>query len=118
MIYQHFASERRDGVSKAQWGRAPLRVPAAHLPVEHMPPLRAAFELRSTVAQKWLNENVSAQAMTAIGQAAVLNILNRTQQSIPPKVALAIAFETLNAIAKTAPMLPKHMDVLKKRAIN
>jgi hypothetical protein len=117
-IYQVFGSERRDGVSKEQWGKATLSVPAAHLPVEHMPPLRAAFELRSTVAQKWVNEGVSAQAMTVIGQGAVIIIMNRTQQSIPPKVALAIAFETLNAMAKTAPMLPKHMDMVTKRAIN
>lgn len=117
-IYQDFASERRNGVSKGKWGKAPLSVPAANLPVEHMPPLRAAFKLRSAVAQKWLNENVSAQIMTVIGQAAVMLILTRTRESIQPKIALAIAFETLNAIAKTAPMLPKHIDMLVKRAIN
>jgi hypothetical protein len=117
-IYEHFASERGDGVSKAQYGKAPLSVPAAHFPVEHMPPLRAAFELRRTVAQKWLNESVSGQIMTVIGQAALMTILNRTQQSIPPDIALTIAFETLNAIAKTAPMLPKHLDIVRKRIVN
>jgi hypothetical protein len=117
-IYERFAHERRDGVSKEQWGKAPLSVPAAHLPAEDMPPLRAAFELRRAVAQKWLNENVSARVITGISQAALITILNRTQQSIAPEIALTIAFETVNAMGKTAPMLAKYLDEERRRIVN
>jgi hypothetical protein len=46
-----------------------------------------------------------------------MKVLNLTQQSIRPGIALAIAFETINAMAKTAPMLPRHFEEWKKEVL-
>jgi hypothetical protein len=115
-IYEQFASERRQGVPKKRWGKAPLSIPPNHYPREDRPPLRAAFELRQTVGQKWLDDKITPQRIANVAQFALVMLLNQMRESIAPAIALALAFETMNAMAKTAPMLPKHMSQIQAGA--
>ncbi|HEX4409017.1 MAG TPA: hypothetical protein VH206_09605 [Xanthobacteraceae bacterium] len=108
-IYQRFAAARRGGVTKEDWGKAPLSVPASHRPSEEIPPLRAAFALRAFTYGKWGDEKLTSHAVMTMAQLSQIMILTQIRPSIEPNVALLLAFETVNAMAKTAPALPKHM---------
>jgi hypothetical protein len=107
-LYGRFAAARRNGTPKEQWGQAPLSVPAAHLPA--MPPLRAAFEIRRMVFSRWRSDQFSPDGLTTVAQTCVLKFLIMLRAHIDPRIAVTLAMETLNAMAKTAPVLARHME--------
>ena len=109
-IYERYAAGRSRGVPKSDWGKAPLSVPREHYPSEDRPPLRAAFELRTFVSKRWPNETLSADAMVGMGQLALIMVMTQLRTQIQPEIGLLLAFETLNAMAKTAPLLPQHVQ--------
>jgi hypothetical protein len=108
-VYERFAAARHGGVSK-DWGKAALSVPPSHYPSEGMPPLRAAYDLRRSVGKQWQSQGVSAEAIAAVAQFSLLKIMTLVRAQIEPKIGLLLAFETINSMAKTAPVLPKHME--------
>jgi hypothetical protein len=107
-VYEHFAAVH--GRGKSDWGKAALSVPSANLPSEGMPPLRAAFELRRSVLGRWQKTGLSDEAVFLAAHVALLEIMKLVRPQIAPDIGLMIAFQTINAMAKTAPMLPKHME--------
>lgn len=112
LIYRRYAAARQNGVSQADWGKAPLSVPAGHRPSEGMLAIRAAFEMRNFVDKKWGDENYSAEVISTLAQISVMTVLVHARQFIAPEIAVLLAFETINAMAKTAPFLPKHLSEL------
>ena len=108
-VYRHFAARRRDGVvSKEDWGTASLTIPTAHWPQK--PPLRSAYELRQAVSRLWGNDEPTPAVLCELAQLCLTQflVIARTTK-FSPSFALVLAMETLNAMAKTAPMLPKHL---------
>jgi hypothetical protein len=84
------------------WGKVPLSVPQQHYPF--LPPLRVAYQTRAIVDQSLAplgGNNSQRLRATILALAKALcetrNILNRT-------VATTLALETVNGMAKTAPM--------------
>ncbi|HJT30288.1 MAG TPA: hypothetical protein VJ784_22930 [Pyrinomonadaceae bacterium] len=98
------------GISKHEWGKVPLSVPAKYYPEKL--PLRVAFDTRQSVddalrpisLDKLRSLHVCTLAMIMMLQDETLvNQLN-------PAVALALTFETINGMAKTVPMKDKAFD--------
>jgi hypothetical protein len=111
-LYQRYAVARKNGASQSEWGKAPLSVPASHYPSEGMLAIRAAFELRNFVEKKWGDESLDIKVISTLAQLSMMTILAQVRQYIAPDIAVLLAFETINAMAKTAPFLPKHMAQL------
>jgi hypothetical protein len=111
-LYRRYAAARQNGIPKDDWGKAPLSVPKNHYPSEGMLAIRAAFELRNIVDKKWGDENLSAKMLRGLAELSMIKILIQIQRYIAPDIAVLLAFETINAMAKTAPFLPKHMQQL------
>jgi hypothetical protein len=107
-IYWHFAAAHRNGEANDALGTAPLTVPADHRPA--MSPMRAAFEVRRMAFSRWPADQLSAHALTIIAQTCLLKFLVMLRARIDPRIALTLAMETMNAMAKTAPTLPKHVE--------
>jgi hypothetical protein len=118
-IYSRFAAARKHGASQAEWGKAPLSVPPSHYPSERLPPLRVAFDMRTFVYKSWAKEKLSADAVLTMAQLNLIMIMTQMQPQVDPAIGLLLAFETINAMAKTAPVLPKHMqEFWRKRGIS
>jgi hypothetical protein len=106
-LFRRYASARRQGIPDDGWGKMVLAVPEKSLPV--LPPLSAAHEIRQKVAEHWPPRLLSVDAMNLISQLTLLHILMIVQPHIDAPIALAVAFGTMNAAAKTAPLLPTHI---------
>jgi hypothetical protein len=111
-LYRRYVAVRQNGVSKSDWGKAPLSVPENHYPSEGMLAIRAAFEMRKIVDEKWGDENLSAEVLSTLAKLSMMTVLIQVRQYIAPDIAILAAFETINAMAKTAPFLAKHMQEL------
>lgn len=107
-IYQRFAMSRRNGVSKEAWGKAPLSVATMHYPVK--PPLRTAFEIRQLIVAHWRHDKPSLDVVRVLTTTALCRLLITLQNVIAHDVAITIVLETMNAMAKTAPVLQTHID--------
>jgi hypothetical protein len=111
-ILQYFAAS----VGKEEdWGKAPLSVPQANHPF--VLPLRVAFETRNKVDQLFeeLGPNPATKLQAAVF--ALTEALNAVEGVIDHRIALLLAFETVNGMAKTAPMTNAAMaSVARKRA--
>jgi hypothetical protein len=106
-VYQFFAAARKNGVSQQAWGWAPLSIPVHHHP--KLQPLRAAYNLRQTVLSQNPAKADRLEFDTTVTAIAVLLALSEVRGAIDLRVALSLVFETINAMAKTVPMLPRHM---------
>jgi hypothetical protein len=113
-IYRRYAMARGRGVSKADWGKVPLSVPAKHFPSEKFPALRAAYEIRCFINKRWDTDSLYPANAAAMAELALLMILLGMRNDIAPEVGLLLALETVNAMAKTAPFLPKHLTQLAR----
>lgn len=107
-IYEYFAAN----IGKAEdWGKVPLSVPAENQP--QIMPLRVTYESRALVdgifqplgkPQEKLRAAVFALAECLI---AVKDVIDR-------KIALLLALQVANGMAKTVPMTDAAMEQLKK----
>jgi hypothetical protein len=111
-ILSRYAASRRDGSTKANWGKAPLSVPPSHFPSEGMPPLRAAYEVRQFAFERWRDEDLSPQNVVNLATLCMTSVMVYLRPHIAAEIGLPLAFETINTMAKTAPFLPKHMREL------
>jgi hypothetical protein len=109
-IYQQYAAAS----GSVPWGYVPLTVAPMHMP--KMPPLRAAFELRGLAFAHRTPGFPNPDDLLAISQFLLMKVLMKTRRGINEAVAIRLAFETLNGMAKTAPVLPKHMQEFAARA--
>jgi len=96
-VFRNFAAKIGD---KADWGRVPLTVPEENRP--YLMPLRVEFETRANV-DKLIGGGDAARAFR-IAMLALAEALGQVREAIDPRVVLLLAFETLNGMAKTAPM--------------
>ena len=113
-IYQSYAAARGPNAPAGQWGFVPLGVAPGHAP--KMPPLRAAFELRRLAFANRTAAFPSRTDLSTVSQLALVKVLTKTRRAIAEAVAIKLAFETINGMAKTAPVLLKHMQPGGQRA--
>jgi len=90
------------------WGFIALSVPEANRP--RVQPLRAAFELRAPVRKVLQDHGVARADWPSTCAAALVIELTRVRQAIEPGVAVRIVLETVNGMAKTAPMTERHLS--------
>jgi hypothetical protein len=101
------------GKGDIEWGRVALSVTDAPF----MKPLQAAYELRDPVRNIFATHGVGAPGEQAIICAAALaQALRAVKQAIKPSIAATIAVETVNGMAKTAPMTDARMKELEAQA--
>lgn len=110
-IFQHFAASVGN---TDEWGKAPLSVAEDNQPF--LMPLRVAFETRKKVDQLFEGIGFDAAARLQAAVLALAEVLNAVEGVIDHRIALNLALETVNAMAKTAPMTDAAMaEVAKKR---
>jgi len=90
------------GTEGAGWGFVPLTVPADNQP--RVQPIRAAYELRGPVRVALAKDGLTTRDWPAITALAVVSELGRVRDAIDHRVALTLVLETVNGMAKTAPM--------------
>ncbi len=106
-IFEYFAANIGN---KADWGKVPLSLSEENKP--SVLPLRLAYETRSTVDQAFHGLDNPQQKL----RAAVLTlgkVLIAVQKAIDRKIAILLALEILNGMAKTAPMTDEAMAAAK-----
>lgn len=92
----------------ADWGKVPLSVSEEHLPF--IPPLRVGYETRGRVDDILAPARDDKLRCLRIATEALAEILAKVASAIDHKVALTIAIETINGMAKTAPMTERAMQ--------
>jgi hypothetical protein len=86
----------------ADWGRAPLSVPEDNRPA--LLPLQVEFETRATVDQLFAGLKGDKMRCLKAATLALAEVLVAVEHVIDHRVALLLALETINGMAKTAPM--------------
>ena len=94
------------GGNTDRWGYVSLSVPADHWP--RTPPLRAAYELRGGVRAILDERSIPKTAWPAASGLAVARELGRVRDAIDRGIGVHIAIETINGMAKMAPMTERH----------
>jgi hypothetical protein len=98
-VFEHFAANIG---KKEDWGKVPLSIPQQHHPFAQ--PLRIAYETRPIVDSSLspLGDDVGnrLRATTAV----LAKALCETRDALTRIVATTLAIETVNGMAKTAPM--------------
>ena len=92
----------------ADWGKVPLSIPQDNLPF--IPPLRAGYETRRSVDQIFEPIRGDKTRCLRIAVESLAEILKMTAAAIDPKLGLLLSIETINGMAKTAPMTEKAMQ--------
>jgi hypothetical protein len=96
------------GFTKAEdWGHVPVTVPALHHPT--ILPLQFAYETRSKVDSILAPVATEKERCLRIAVLALADILNHMSGAMPPAVAILLALELTNGMAKTAPMTDRAM---------
>lgn len=98
-IFRYFAANIG---KKEDWGRAPLSVGHEHYPFAQ--PLRVAYESRAMVDRAFARLGNDATARLRAGTAVLAKALCETRNAIARTVSITLALETVNGMAKTAPM--------------
>jgi hypothetical protein len=107
-IRQYVASLGSDAADpEASWGRVALSIPEDNRP--RVQPLRQAFELRPAVRQVFADRAVLREEWPSACAVALAIELARVRQAIDPGIAVRIVLETVNGMAKMAPMTMGHM---------
>jgi hypothetical protein len=108
-VFRYFAEH----IGKQEdWGKVPLSVPAGNQP--SLLPLQVGFETRDTIDQLFESVASDKPRIVRICAAALADLLGKVRGAIEPKVALALTFELLNGMAKTAPMTARAMQQLEE----
>ena len=95
------------GEGSAPWGFVPLSVPEDNRPV--VQPLRQAYDLRAPVRAIFAEHQVPAPEWPPTCAFALVVELARVRDAIEHRVAVRLVLETVNGMAKTAPMTEKHL---------
>jgi hypothetical protein len=106
-VFRQFAARIGD---TSDWGKVPLSVHQDHLP--DILPLKVGYETRVRVDDILSSVRDNKAKSLRIATEALAEILAKVASTIDHKVALTLAIETINGMAKTAPMVhPKHLFV-------
>lgn len=107
-IFKTFAS----GIGSVEWGRVPLSVGQDHLPF--VLPLRVGYESRSIVDQMLASIREDRVRCLSVATGSLADLLMMVASAIDRKLALVLALETINGMAKTAPMTEKAMKAAQE----
>jgi len=108
-VFESFASRlHEDG----GWGKAPLSVPQGHLPFRL--PLQVGFETRKPI-DGMLPAHYSKKEALFAATSTLVYVLRATRQHLDPKIAMALAVETVHGMSKTAPMTEKAFAEMQKQ---
>lgn len=92
-----------EGIGKAEdWGKVPLTVPEVHQP--SVLPLRIGYETRAAVDKLMAPLGGDTAGALATATLALAKLLEMVREAIDPRLALTLALQTVNGMAKTAPM--------------
>ena len=94
------------GGNADRWGYVSLSVAVDHWP--RTPPLRAAYELRGPAHAILEERGIPKPSWPTAGGLTVARELDRVQTAIERGVGVHIAIETINGMAKMAPMTERH----------
>jgi hypothetical protein len=95
----------------SDWGKVPLSIAKDHYPF--IMPLRVTYETRAMVDNIFAPlDNNQAQRLQA-ATLALSEVLCKTRDALNRCVAITLALETVNGMAKTAPMTDAAMEKLK-----
>lgn len=87
---------------KEEWGKVPLSIPPDHHP--YMQPLRIGYESRALVDRSFLPLGTDVGNRLRASTAVLARALCETRDVLVRKIATTLAIETVNGMAKTAPM--------------
>lgn len=104
-IFENYANS----VGQCEWGKVALSVPDGNKPF--LMPLRVGYESRAYIDKNF--KSGSDLKCLQITIAALTHILIETKNALDPSVALALTFELINGMSKTATMTDKKMEQLK-----
>ena len=95
------------GGGGAPWGFVPISVPEDHRPF--VQPLRQAYELRAPARAVFAEQRMPAAEWPAASAFALVIELARVRDAIDHGVATRLVLETVNGMAKTAPMTDERL---------
>ena len=95
-----------------EWGRVPLSVGKDHEPF--ILPLRVGFETRGIVDSILESVGGDKARCLSIATQSLAAILTQVAGAIDHKLVLTLALETINGMAKTAPMTEKAMKAAQE----
>jgi len=99
---------------ETEWGWVPLSTPEANRPIVR--PLQAAYDLREPLESIWAQHKVAPGDRTGVLALALAKTLAAVREAIAPGIAVRLALETVNAMAKTYPVNATHMRQMKADA--
>jgi hypothetical protein len=106
-IFRRYARARREGVPGDARGKTVLGIPEKNLPTQA--PLNIAYEIREKVVDTFPEHLLGVDVVGLIAEMTLLKILMIVRPHIDPRIALSLALGTMNATAKTAPLLSMHV---------
>ena len=110
-VFTSFAAE----IGKpGDWGKVPLTVPADNYPL--ILPLQFGYETRPQVDAILKPITADKRRCLHIAVAALAELLNKVAGAIAPEIALRLAVEITNGMAKTTPMTDKAMRAAQARS--
>jgi len=101
------------GVGATEWGWVPLSTKDGR---PFVMPIRAAFELRAKVTEALNVFAIPPGDQARVCAYALAKALAAVREAIDHEVALSISVETVNGMAKTAPMTAAHFAEMQKGA--
>ncbi len=108
-VFEHFAANIG---KQSDWGKVPLSVPEANEPL--VLPLRVAYETRATV-DRVFHSLASPPLKLRAATLTLAEVLIAVQNAINKNTALLLALETVNGMAKTAPMTDEAIASANKK---
>lgn len=103
-VFGQFATRIGD---PSDWGRVPLSIHQDHFPI--ILPLQIGYETRVGVDDALAPVRDDKARCLRIATESLAEILTEVASAIDHKLALALAIETINGMAKTAPMTERAM---------
>lgn len=100
--------------NEEDWGWVPLSTPAENRP--HLMPLMVAYETRTDVDRVLAAVHHDQAKALAASTLALADILGKVKDVIDHRVALLLAIETVNGMAKTAPMTDEAYQRVARKA--
>lgn len=106
-VFKYFAANIG---KEADWGKVPLSVPQQHYPF--LLPLRVTYETRATVDQSLAPLGGDPSQRLRATTLALAKALCETRDVLSRTIATSLAIETINGMAKTAPMTDAAMATI------
>lgn len=109
-VFRQFAARIGD---PSDWGRVPLSVHQDHFPI--ILPLQIGYETRARVDDVLAPVRDDKARCLRIATEGLADILTEVATAFDHKMALLLAIETINGMAKTAPMTERAMRQVQQK---